>query len=132
MADNRAEAERLAAQQQVLDGERARLEAGRRTFEEAQRAMQEQQHALEATSIAALHTQAVAVLNICTLIPVVLDTDSPNYTQWRGLFLLAVSKYELSDHVLSDTVTPRSPPIRPGLAWSALSSAGSSAPSRQV
>lgn len=103
MADNRAEAERLAAQQQVLDGERARLEADRRTFEEAQRAMQEQQRALEATTIAALHTQAVAVLNIRTLIPVVLDTDSPNYTQWRGLFLLAVGKYELSDHVLSDT-----------------------------
>lgn len=99
----------LARQQQVLDTERARLEADRKRLEEAERAFRDQRTALEATTIAALHAQAVAVLNIRTLIPVVLDYDSPNYTKWRGLFLLVVGKYALSDHVLSDIVYPDDP-----------------------
>jgi hypothetical protein len=35
------------------------------------------------------------------LIPVVLDV-SDNYARWRDRFLLAVSKFSLRDHVLSD------------------------------
>ncbi|XP_062208877.1 uncharacterized protein LOC133910525 [Phragmites australis] len=60
----------------------------------------------EATTIASLHAQAVTVLSIKSLVPVVLDLHSPHYSKWRGLFLLAVGKYALSDHVFSDAAAP--------------------------
>jgi hypothetical protein len=53
-------------------------------------------------AIAALHTQAVAVLNIKALIPIVLDNLSMNYNQWKTLFLNTLSKYKLLDHMLTD------------------------------
>jgi hypothetical protein len=37
--------------------------------------------------VAVLHVQAVSVLNIKALIPVVLDNLLPNYNQWKTLFL---------------------------------------------
>lgn len=56
----------------------------------------------EAAAIANLHAQAVAVQNIRTLVPVVLDLGSPNYNKWRGRFLITLGKYSLTAHVLSD------------------------------
>ncbi|XP_062233910.1 uncharacterized protein LOC133931113 [Phragmites australis] len=105
-ADERA---RLATERARLEGEHARLEAEFQCLRDAERAHHAQRDALEVASIAALHAQAVAVINIRSLIPVVLDGESPNYTTWRSLFLLVVGKYELSDHVLSDIAYPDVP-----------------------
>jgi hypothetical protein len=52
--------------------------------------------------IAMLHVQAVSVLNIKALIPVVLDNLLPNYNRWKTLFLNTLSKYKLIDHVIND------------------------------
>lgn len=40
------------------------------------------------------------------LVPVTLDVAAANYTKWRGLFLVALSKYALTEHVLSDEHLP--------------------------
>ncbi|EEE53350.1 hypothetical protein OsJ_36372 [Oryza sativa Japonica Group] len=57
---------------------------------------------LDDAALAALHAQAVSVLNIKALVPVTLDVAATNYTRWHGLFLVALGKYALTDHVLSD------------------------------
>jgi len=56
----------------------------------------------EAAAVLNLHAQAVAVQNICSLVPVVLDVAAGNYTRWREQFLLTVGKFALQDHVLLD------------------------------
>ncbi|XP_039775557.1 uncharacterized protein LOC120643099 [Panicum virgatum] len=43
-----------------------------------------------------------SVQNIQSLIHVTLDVNSGNYTRWRDQFLLAVGKFSLQEHVLSD------------------------------
>ncbi|XP_052143079.1 uncharacterized protein LOC127762644 [Oryza glaberrima] len=58
----------------------------------------------DAATLAALHAQALAVGNIKALVPVVLDVTSANYARWRGMFLVVLGKYALTDHVLSDDV----------------------------
>ncbi|KAG8058663.1 hypothetical protein GUJ93_ZPchr0002g24747 [Zizania palustris] len=63
----------------------------------------------EAAVLLNLHAQAVAVHNIRTLIPLVLDVNSVFFARWRESFLLTVGKFSLQDHVLSDTVLPQSP-----------------------
>lgn len=35
-----------------------------------------------------------------------LDVAAVNYTKWHGLFLVALGKYDLTDHVLSDDYLP--------------------------
>ncbi|EAY83991.1 hypothetical protein OsI_39218 [Oryza sativa Indica Group] len=57
-----------------------------------------------------LHAQAVSVLNVKALVPVVLDLGAANYTKWRGLFLVTLGKYALADHVLSDNAFPQHAP----------------------
>jgi predicted transposase YbfD/YdcC len=84
----------------------ARQEADARAREIAR--LEEAAH-VEAAAIADLHSQAVGVLNIRALVSVALDLSTPNYTKWRYLFLLAVGKYALSDHVLSDGAFPMVP-----------------------
>lgn len=54
----------------------------------------------EAAALLNLHAQAVAVQNIRSLVPFVLDVTSGNYTRWREQFLLTLGKYSLQDHVL--------------------------------
>ncbi|XP_039780882.1 uncharacterized protein LOC120648211 [Panicum virgatum] len=54
----------------------------------------------EAAAIINLHAQAVAVQNILSLISVVLDVSSGNYTRWRDQFLRTVGKFSLQGHVL--------------------------------
>eukprot|EP00267_Zea_mays_P038066 XP_008676190.1 uncharacterized protein LOC103652365 [Zea mays] len=56
----------------------------------------------DATAVAALHTQALGILNIRALVPVVLDLATPSFSKWRRLMLLALGKYALADHVLCD------------------------------
>uniref|UniRef100_A0A0E0LAR4 Uncharacterized protein n=1 Tax=Oryza punctata TaxID=4537 RepID=A0A0E0LAR4_ORYPU len=58
---------------------------------------------------AALHYQAIGVLNVKSIIPVVLDVQAANYTKWRGIFLVALGKYDLQDHVLADVQLPTTP-----------------------
>ena len=74
-------------------------------------------HALllhEAAAIVNLHAQAVAVQNIRSLIPIVLDV-SGNYARWKYQFLLVVGKFSLRDHILSDA--PLLLPNLIGRAW---------------
>jgi hypothetical protein len=63
----------------------------------------------DADAVSALHTQALGVLNIRALVPVVLDLNTPSFSKWRRLFLLILGKYALADHVLSDAVFPNVP-----------------------
>ncbi|EEC84135.1 hypothetical protein OsI_30480 [Oryza sativa Indica Group] len=49
---------------------------------------------------------AVSVLNVKALVPINLDVNAANFTRWRGLFLVTVGKYDLTDHVLSDAHHP--------------------------
>eukprot|EP00267_Zea_mays_P031676 XP_008664224.1 uncharacterized protein LOC103642825 [Zea mays] len=56
--------------------------------------------------VAALHAQALGILNIRGLVPVVLDLATPSFSKWRRLFLLVLGKYALADHVLCDASFP--------------------------
>jgi len=55
---------------------------------------------------AAVHAQALAVVNIKVLIPITLDRAANNYNRWRNLFLVILGKYALTDHVLSNMAYP--------------------------
>jgi hypothetical protein len=75
--------------------------------------------AIDATSVAALHGQALAILDVRALVPTTLDLAPPSVSKWRHLLLLALDKYALADHVLCDAA------IRIGLAWTSTYSRGS-------
>jgi len=49
----------------------------------------------EAAALLNLHAQAVAVHNIRSLVPIVLDVDSGNFSRWRDQFLLTLGKFSL-------------------------------------
>ena len=49
----------------------------------------------EAAAFVNLHVQAMAVQNIRSLISVVLNVSSGNYTRWRDQFLLTVGRFSL-------------------------------------
>jgi len=63
----------------------------------------------EAAALLNLHAQAVAVQNIRSLVPVVLDINSSSYSRWREQFLLTLGRYQLQDHVLQDQPARISP-----------------------
>jgi len=63
----------------------------------------------EASVLLNLHAQAVAVQNIRSLVPLVLDINSTFYGHWKQSFLDVLGKYSLERHVLSDDVAPASP-----------------------
>jgi hypothetical protein len=63
--------------------EAARLAAARRAEEDHAAAYAAQ----IASATATLRTQAMGILNIKSLVPVVLDIGSSNYNRWRGLIL---------------------------------------------
>lgn len=44
-------------------------------------------------------SQAINVASIKTLVPITLHLQPSNYSNWRGLFLVALTKYALEDHV---------------------------------
>jgi hypothetical protein len=56
----------------------------------------------EVTVIAGLHLQAAAVLNVCQLVNIVLDSSSNNYAGWRDLMEQALQRYALIKHVTDD------------------------------
>ena len=61
-----------------------------------------------AVALLNLHAQAVAV-NIRSVVHVILDVNSGNYARWREPFVLAIGKYSLQDHILSDAASPGNP-----------------------
>jgi uncharacterized membrane protein YgcG len=67
--------------------------------------------------VAQLHLQAGSVQNICLMVPVVLEPDSPSYTRWQDLLLLTLRRYALDDHVLCDPTS-----VAPTAAWVRLDS----------
>jgi hypothetical protein len=56
----------------------------------------------EAAALLNLHAQVVAVNNIRSFVPIVLDVDSSNFNRWRDQFLLTLGKFSLQDHVHLD------------------------------
>jgi hypothetical protein len=56
----------------------------------------------DSTLITNLHVQVMTVPNICQLVNIVLDTMSSNYAIWCDLMLMAMTRYSLTNHVLSD------------------------------
>lgn len=52
--------------------------------------------------MATLHTLAIAVLNIKSLVPIVHELCSPHYTRWRTLFFNTLEKYATADQALLD------------------------------
>jgi hypothetical protein len=73
---------------------------------------QAQAHAVDVV----LHAQAISVLDIKALIPVVLDNLSPNYNRWKTLFLNTLGKYKLTDHVINNVSTA----IAANLHWRSM------------
>jgi hypothetical protein len=63
----------------------------------------------EETVVAGLHLQAVAVLNVHSLVNIVLDSSSTIYANWRDLMMMVLERYALLDHVDSD-VAPSTDP----------------------
>jgi hypothetical protein len=53
--------------------------------------------------VAYLHLKAAGVPHIKNLVTIVLDSTSTSYARWRDQVLLALHRYALNDHVLSDT-----------------------------
>lgn len=94
----RQEAERLESKR--LHAERAEADRiGARRADEKREAA----YAAELASVtAALHAQAMGILNIRSLVPVTLDITSPHYNRWCGLVLTTLECYPLDDHVLED------------------------------
>ncbi|WVZ58081.1 hypothetical protein U9M48_008389 [Paspalum notatum var. saurae] len=64
---------------------------------------------VDATGVAALHAQALAILNVRALVPITLDLATASFSKWRRLLLLALGKYALADHVLCDATFPDVP-----------------------
>lgn len=58
----------------------------------------------EDATIAHLHAQVATVQNIKAPVPITADLWSPHY-KWCGHILLMLSRYTLSDHVLSNAAT---------------------------
>jgi hypothetical protein len=65
--------------------------------------------AYDSALITNIHVQATAVPNIRQLVNIVLDTKSSNYAIWRDLMLMALTRYSLADHVLSDDAFTNNP-----------------------
>jgi hypothetical protein len=57
----------------------------------------------EDTFIARLHLEAAAVLNVCQLVNIILDSSSTSYASWRDLMEQALQCYALLQHVTNDT-----------------------------
>jgi hypothetical protein len=56
-----------------------------------------------------LHVQATVVSNVHQLVNIMMDTTSSNYAIWRDLMLMALTRYSLTDHVLSDDAFTNDP-----------------------
>jgi len=116
VAREAAAAERRALQAEVARHEQALADARRRLAaapapvpEDDDGASSVATDDIAGDAVPALHTQALGILNIRALVPVTLDLDAPSFSKWRRLMLLALGKYALADHVLSDAIYPNNP-----------------------
>jgi hypothetical protein len=66
----------------------------------------------EETIITGLHLQAVAVLNVRSLVNIILDSSSTTYASWRDLMIMVLERYALLDHVDSDVAPSTDPSWR--------------------
>jgi hypothetical protein len=57
----------------------------------------------EDTVVTGLHLHAAAVLNVCQLVNIVLDSSSINYVSWHDLMEQALQRYALIKHITDDT-----------------------------
>jgi hypothetical protein len=90
-----AAAEAATVQAQTAN---ARADAATARAEAAEQRVAEYETAEQAQ----LHTHAIAVNNIKTMIPLALEQKSTFYGRWRTIFLNAVTKYDLDSLVLTD------------------------------
>jgi hypothetical protein len=60
----------------------------------------------DAALTAHLHTQAVDLQNIRSVVTIILEPSSPDYKRWHDLVLLTLRRYALKDRILSDVVDP--------------------------
>jgi hypothetical protein len=60
-------------------------------------------------SLFSLHTQAITLPNIKTLVPITLDLATATYGKWRKLFRAGVRKYVVEDHLLPTSSSTRTP-----------------------
>jgi hypothetical protein len=58
--------------------------------------------ACDSALVTNLHVQATTVSNVRQLVNIMLDTTFSNYAIWHDLMLMALTRYSLADHVLSD------------------------------
>jgi hypothetical protein len=58
--------------------------------------------AYNSTLITNLRVQAMTVQNVLQLVNIVLDTMSSNYAIWHDLMLMALPRYSIASHVLSN------------------------------
>jgi hypothetical protein len=58
--------------------------------------------AYDSALITNLHVQATTVPNVRQFVNIVLDTTSSNYSIWHDLMLMALARYSLTDHILSN------------------------------
>jgi len=88
--------------------EAAAAAAAKRHEEEARTAAAalDKQLTTQEEANAAIHAQAIGVMNIKVLVPVTLDKPANNYGRWRSMFLVVLGKYNLKDHILSDVSYP--------------------------
>jgi hypothetical protein len=63
----------------------------------------------EETVISGLHLQAVAVLNVCSLMNIVLDSTSTTYASWHDLIMMVLERYAILDHINSDVASSTDP-----------------------
>jgi hypothetical protein len=89
-----------AAEEAIAAAEAATAQARTATScaEEADQRLAEYENAEQAQ----LHAQAIAVINIKLMIPLVLEQTSTFYSRWRSLFLNTVSKYALDCLMLTN------------------------------
>jgi hypothetical protein len=58
--------------------------------------------AYDSALVSNLHVQAMTIRNVRQWVNIMLDTTSSNYAIWHDLMLMALTRYSLTDHVLSD------------------------------
>jgi hypothetical protein len=56
----------------------------------------------EDTVVVGLHLQATAMLKVCQLVNIVLDSSSTDYASWRDLMEQSLQRYALIKHVMDD------------------------------
>jgi hypothetical protein len=103
-ACRRVQAVRLLIEEEETKAARRRVPTSSSAAPSASQIVPAISSSYEDTVVAGLHLQTAAVLNVCQLVNIVLDSSSTNYTSWRDLMEQALQRYALIEHVMA---TPR-------------------------